>query len=154
MHIIDTNILAKANRTDFPMKDGMGFWDWLVTLGGAKLIGIPESVFEELNAGSDELPDWLKRNKHSFFLPTQTALSSLPTVLLQYGNPVPENLLEQIGADPFVIAHAHAFCGVVVSDELPKAATSPYKKKIPTICAGIDVECWSFPRFLWEFRGR
>lgn len=132
----------------------MDFWDWLVALGDSKLIAIPESVFEELNAGSDELPDWLKRNKQSLFLPTLSALPSLQTVLLQYGDPVPENLLEQIGADPFVIAHALTCGGIVVSDELPKAATSPYKKKIPTICAGINIECWSFPRFLWEFRGK
>lgn len=151
-HIIDTNVLAKANRLDFPFHRGLRFWDWLVDLGNQGFIVIPEKVYEEIGKGTDELPSWLHDNRKSFFCSTQAALFSLQPVLMQYGNPVPENLLEQIGADPYVIAHAHACGGIVISDEVPKAATSPVKKKIPTVCAGLGVECWSFPRFLWELR--
>lgn len=155
-YVLDSNILVTANRLDFPMAASMEFWNWLVQLGKIGKIIIPEAVYEEIGKGHDELPTWLDTHKFFFRKPIQDAAPFLPTVLHTYsspsGAPMTEIQLERLGADPYVIAHAMAVKGVVVSEEAPKRATAPHNKKIPDICSALKVPCVRFPRFIWEMK--
>lgn len=153
MYVLDTDILATANRRDFPLTPKHEFWEWLVALGSKGELVVPEAVYNEIGRGDDELPSWLNENKKIFFRPTEEAIKNLPIVVATYGNPMPENTLELLGADPYVIAHAYAIGATVLSNESPRpGAVAPKNKKIPSICKILNIPCQSLSRFIWEMK--
>jgi hypothetical protein len=148
-YYFDTNILVTAARYDFPIEPNQAFWGWLVELGKAGIIRIPEMVYGEIGQGKDSLAVWAKEHRGTFLAPTEETLYSLTAVLNAYENPIRETTLERIKADPYVVAHAHAQSATVVSYETPSNATVAHNKKIPTICESLGVPCIRFPQFLW-----
>ena len=68
-----------------------------------------------------------------------------------YGT-IDEVILETLKADPWVIAHALTLGGTVVTSEKSGKQTVPRKKKIPSICAVLDVPCCTITSFLWQMR--
>ncbi len=150
----DTNILITTRNLDFPLASNHAFWNWLVELGTAGVVGIPETVFEEIGNGNDDLARWLQDNKKVFWVPTLESLGSLQTVLDTYEKPIAETTLERLKADPFIITHAFA-CGAsatVVTYEQPRGFVTPHRKKIPNVCAELGVRCIRLPEFLWDMR--
>lgn len=162
MYIIDTNILAESNRFHFPHSKTPDFWDWLVFLGQKDIICIPETVYGEIGKGTDELPSWLECNKEVFFRPSIDAWPAMPDVLSSYvnifgrGKTIPESLLETLQADPYVIAHAIAYRGTVVSNEIARnGKPNNYKEiRIPHVCRSLNTPCISLSQFLWQMRDR
>lgn len=160
MYIIDTSILVNANRIQFPMAKNNTFWDWLVDLGKKKIIQIPQSVFEEIGEGNDDLPNWLEKNKNHFLLLKHQAYAYLDQVMDAYAKVYakddlpPEGLLESLKADPYIIAHAKNTSASVVTCELAKKGDfSNYKEvRIPHVCQKMGIPCLTFTQFIWELR--
>ena len=158
MFIIDSNILIEAKRVHFPLAPKHPFWDWLVELGERGEIKIPEAVYKELEVGKDELSEWLENHKSLFFIPERDAYSELPPVLESYialyDSEIDETELEVLKADPWVIAHAKALGGRVLSNERPKgkALKSIKEVKIPSVCKNFDIECVSLTQFFLEMK--
>ncbi|MBI2934010.1 MAG: DUF4411 family protein [Chloroflexi bacterium] len=153
MYLFDADSLILANRHDFPLdKDPGTFWQFLERMGQQGEAGVPEAVLDEITRGVDSLSTWLKARKNLFFIPTGGALPRIREVLAAYG-PVTDVDLEQLHADPYLIAHALALAATVVTNEASQPAiTDPFRRKIPDICARLGVRCLRYPRFLWEVR--
>jgi hypothetical protein len=96
--------------------------------------------------------EWLMAHKKVFFCRTQECAASLSRVGEGYGMPFAEEELETLKADPFLIAHAIAARGTVVTNERPNNATILRNKQIPTVCEALGVPCLTLPAFMWEMR--
>jgi hypothetical protein len=154
--VIDTDSLIHAYRYDFPPKGNhSGFWEWLDQLAQSYDIVIPESVFNEIKEGNDDLYELLKTLHHLKTQATKDSLIHLPDVMKAYGA-ITEVDLEIIGkkADPYVIAHAILLQATVVTNEISEPGkTAPRNKKIPDICSALHVLSVRYPHFIWEMRG-
>lgn len=155
MYLFDADSLILANRHDFPInKDPGTFWQFIEEMGNAGKIRIPEAVFDEITRKDDNLSSWLSARKPSLFLPTHQALPHLSQVLGAYGS-LTDIQLEALNgkADPFLIAHALAIGATVITNEISRPnVTNPLNKKIPDICACLEVSCLRYPRFLCEMK--
>lgn len=158
IYIIDTNILSHASRDHFPIPKNSNFWDWLKVRGEDGEIRIPEWVGEEVGIGTDGVPAWLAKNKEVLLLKTSDVYAVIPQVVQAYEdlseNGIDEESVEQLKADPYVVAHALILGATVVTDEHGKAGRlTNYKEvKVPHVCAKLGVPCIKFPRFLWDLR--
>lgn len=161
MYFLDANILISANRTHFPLTSNrQQFWMWMLKMGEERKICIPESVYEELAVGHDDLIKWLMTNKKSFFISKQAAFGVMPEVMSAYvhifGHDMafPEGVLETLKADPYIVAHAKTSSGVVVTDEIAnnKLMLNYKSVKIPAVCKFMGIHCITFVQFMWELR--
>jgi len=153
IYFLDTCILVHAKNLHFPLSEKSGFWGWLLKLGMDGTVRIPEYVFKEVNRGKDDLVDWMNIHKDIFLCKTVECIHFMPQTLVAYGNPtLNEAELEILEADPYLIAHALAVGGTVVSDEIPNRATAPKNKKVPVVCKALSVPCLTLPAFMWELR--
>jgi len=152
IYFLDSNFLIDAKNWHFPLDKRLDFWKWLLSLGQKDILKIPESVYEEINRGNDELVNWINENKNTFLCKKVECIQSLSSALAGYGE-VTEIDLEQLKADPYVIAHALAVNGSVVTEERPKETLVIKNKKIPTVCDGLHIPCLTLPTFMWELRG-
>ncbi len=156
VYVLDSSILISSKRNDFRPEEKTGFWQWLVELGKEGMIIIPERVYEELGAGTDELPGWLDKHKSLFWKPSSICRNEQAMVIHAYESiwetPPPKHILSRLGADPYVIAHALAAQGTVVANE--GRTGSKVDVKIPVVCDRLSLPCISLARFLWNLRNR
>ncbi len=98
---------------------------------------------DELQAGDDELADWVAARDDGFFLtPDNRVLSVLHTVG-DWANghgyqPVAVATVLQV-ADYWLVAHALAHGCIIVTHEVPADTAS--KIKIPNACIGLGLRC-------------
>lgn len=155
MYVFDTSALINAYKNDFPPAATDDFWKWLDDVGKTDGIIIPETVFEELNKKTDGLAKFLTTYPNLKKEPTTSCLPSLKQVLDAYGSLSDVDLeMLQHKADPYVIAHAIAMGGTVVSSEVSQPLRVGINKKIPDICDSLVVQFCSYPRFIWLARGK
>ncbi|WP_165175271.1 DUF4411 family protein [Desulfovibrio sp. ZJ369] len=151
IYILDSSFFIDASRLHLPLDKNPAFWSWLITLAGAATVSIPEMVHKELITGNDNLAAWIKANQK--VLVNQTAaFTQISRVMAKGYGAIDEILLEGLKADPWVIAHALAVGGTVVTSERPGNQTAPRKKKIPSVCAELHVPCCTITAFLWQMR--
>lgn len=151
IYTLDANFLIDAARIHFHIEENTDFWDWMLHLGEKKTVGVSTEVYEEIKKGKDSLANWLDIHKKSLVHNTTTYLSHLAVVMKTYGS-LDETVLEKLGADPYVIAHAIENQGIVVTREIPNNATAPHNKKVSSICIELNIPYYTFSRFMWEVR--
>ena len=149
MYILDTSFFLEASKLHMPLESQPAFWDWLVTLAQAGVVSIPESVYEEIIAGNDSVADWIKAHKQEF-VDQQAAFTQIRRVMTDGYGFIDEITLDELWADPWVIAHASAVGGTVVTSEKPGNQTSPRKKKIPSVCKTLKIPCCTITAFVWQ----
>lgn len=153
IYFLDTCILVHAKNLHFPLDGNLGFWAWLLKLGQEGTVKIPEYVSKEVNRGNDDLVDWMNTHKDIFLSKTVECIYVMPQTLAAYGEPpLNEAELEILEADPYLIAHALAAGGTVVTDEIPNRAIAPKNKRVPVVCKTLGVPCLTLPAFMWELR--
>lgn len=160
MYIIDTNILVEANRVHFPLNTAPDFWNWLVMLGQQGKICFPELVYKEIGRGNDDLIDWLEIHKKIFFRESVEAYVAMPHVMQAYidifgkTSAIPETLLDTLGADPYIVAHAIVHSGIAVSNERQNyKMLKNYKEiKISHVCRILNIPCLTLVQFIWKLR--
>ena len=96
---------------------------------------------DEINAGADELTEWMRNNGNGLFLKTDTATAAQfgkvsVWAMSQNYEPAAINTFLQV-ADFYLIAHALASGHVVVTHEVP--ANSTKRIKIPNACIGLGL---------------
>ena len=150
---LDTSILIDMEQLHFPIDKGSEFWDWLLKIGQDGLVKIPESVYDETDRQYDRISKWLNANRSVFLCKTIDCIPFIGNVLTAYGyGTLNEGEIENLVADPYVIAHALAVGGTVVTSEKPNKAIAPRAKKIPGVCEALDVPCLTLPGFMWKVR--
>ena len=149
MYVLDSTFFIDIKNYDMPLETDPAFWDWLLMLAEAKTVAIPEQVYEELTAGNDKLAAWMRAHKNAF-VDQYAALAQIRRVMDEGYGLLDEVTIETLWADPWVIAHALAVGGTVVTSEKPGNQTAPRKKKIPSVCAALGVPCCTITAFLWR----
>lgn len=151
LYLLDANILINAHRLYYPVDAVPEFWEWLAHHSRAGVIKMPIETFEEVKDGSDDeerdlLFGWLQvpENKRGIVLPDSVDGELVRRVTVQgYAVDLRDDELEQIGRDPFLIAHAlaspHDRC--VVSNEASKPNKIRQNRRIPDVCASLGVQC-------------
>ncbi len=142
-YLLDSNVFIQAKRLHYGMDFCPAFWDWLIARNPANDVFSIEKVGDELQAGADELADWVDDRGPDFFLkPVPTLLTTLRTVSAwaagQSYEPAAVNTFLLV-ADYYLVAHALAHGHTVVTHEI--ASTSTKKIKIPDACIGLGIKC-------------
>jgi hypothetical protein len=142
---LDTDSFVTPYRTAYRFNTVPKFWEFLERQSKKQVIVSSELVLQELTSGDpDELGIWAKQQQGTLFLmPTadvQKAYSQIAQNVKsnkQYKDYHVHKFLDN--ADPWVIAHAKALGGTVVTFE--KSEPSSTKPKIPDVAAAFGVKC-------------
>jgi len=152
-YIFDANVLIRSSRIDFEKdKDELNdFLNWIFSLIKSGVIMIPERVYDEILDGDDLLAEWCKKDVKKYKTDDSVAAPCLPKVLEAY-EAEDAKTIEKIQNDAFIIAHALACGGTVVTYEKESKATSAINKKIPNICEKLGIPCITLPTFIWRLK--
>jgi hypothetical protein len=110
----------------------------------AKLWEGIETLFER---GNDELKNWAKAHKNSFYSSDESIQNIVRDILQKFGVLVTK-AKKPNGADPFVIALAKQKGCIVVTEE--KRNGTDLNPKIPNICDYYNIQCIDLIDFLRE----
>ena len=146
---VDTDSLVTPSRGPYRFATLPKFWEFLERKAAEGVIASSEFVLNELLGNGDELEQWARRQRGTLFLPPDQAVQE---VLRQIAESVTHDkryadhhvayFLK--GADPWIIAHAAALGGRVVTFERSEPAST--KPKIPDVAGQFNVKCIS----LWD----
>ena len=145
---LDTNVFITPKNSYYSFDIAPGFWEFIEQQAGSRKIAAPVQVYDELVGKSDdELAVWARdrRTGPLFVQPSSSVQSALTRVADYVTSRYEPNQAADFlgGADPWVIAHAIAEGGSVVTLEEAVSATSK-KAKIPNVCEHFHVDCASF----------
>ena len=142
-YLLDANIFIQAKNLHYGFDFCPAFWDWLAAQNAGGLVGSIEKVSDELVGAGDDLADWAQARGRDFFLaPDDTVVPALSEVSTwatgqNYEASAIATFLQV--ADYWLVAHAKAHRGIVVTHEVP--SESVRKIKIPNACIGLGIGC-------------
>lgn len=67
MRLLDSNTLITAKNLHYTFDVFPAFWDWLDDRAAAGVMASTDMVYDELRAQDDELSEWVRDRKESFF---------------------------------------------------------------------------------------
>lgn len=141
---IDTNVLVQAKNGPFRFSIIPGFWSFIDEQVQVGRIRSPKMVYQQIlkyENADDELTKWVKnRKKSGLFVEegpeVQAAMTEVSNhVNNKYDPPHVWDFLS--GADPWLIAHAKASKGIVVTFETKQPNAK--KVKIPNVCSELGI---------------
>ena len=139
---LDANILIKPWNDYYPYDLCPSYWNILSELGRSGIVFITEQVKSEIDNKDDNLKRWLNDNRH-LILPIDDSVQ-LHLNKIYAADETHKNLLQNDGnhsvADPWVIAHAWALNGTVVSNETYSVSPHKRKIKIPDVCKNLNIK--------------
>jgi hypothetical protein len=142
-YLIDTDIFIAAKNLHYGMDFCPAFWDWLIEANRTgKLLSIG-AVYDDLDAGADDLASWAKARDPSFFIaPVETDLPALGQVtqwINDHQTYTPAAKQTFLGcSDYFVVSQARAGGHTVITHEKPE--NSVHRIKIPSVCVALNVK--------------
>lgn len=148
LYLLDANVMICAKNLYYEFGRVDQYWDWLISCADQNKVKIPAEIMAELDKGTDALAAWVKRHRSILELKEAVDVDLLQEVVNTYAPDLNENELENVGADPFLIAYALANRDsrvVVTMEGLGKHIR--HNKKIPSVCDELGVEWCS----QWEF---
>lgn len=151
---IDTNVLIEARNGPYGFDIAPGFWTALDELSSRGQVRMSSLVYDELVASvQDDLALWIsERRRSELIVEPNAAVQAALREIADYvnGNYAVSRAAPFLrGADPWVIAHALATGGTVVTQEARVPANST-KVKIPNVCAVFRVGSINTYRMLRE----
>lgn len=146
VYLLDANVLIIANRQYYPIDRVPAFWDWLLGQGTTGKVKIVEEVFDEFVGGNDALAEWAKQQavRDALLFPESVDVSLLRRVMNDgYAHDLTDDEVEQLGRDPFLIAHAlrNPRDRVVVTLEVSKPSRKRANRHVPDVCRVVGVQC-------------
>lgn len=140
---IDSGVLIQAKNGHYAMELVPKFWIFIETELKAGTIRMPKMCFDEVTDGNDDLAKWCKhrRNIGHFRCTANKEVQERFATVSQYvyDNFKPHAAADFLkGADAWVIAHALATGGFVVTEELRNRYKS--KIKIPVIARAVRAQ--------------
>ena len=144
LYLLDANTLIRADADYYPLDRIPQFWDWLLSEGRAGRVKVPIEIYEEVSRGRGDLPEWLADSsvQDALVLDEEVEAAYLQAVIEQgYAADLNDAELEQIGADPFLVAYAIPGDGqrVVVTREVSKPKARRQNRKVPDVCTQFGV---------------
>lgn len=141
-YLLDANVFIQAKNLHYGLDFCPAFWDWLVEQNAAGKVFSIEKVEDEINAGDDELSEWVGNRDVGFFLRPDAAVAAQfgPVSTWASGQGYEPGAVSgflQV-ADYYLIAHALAHGQAVVTHEVP--SNSLKRIKIPNACIGLGIK--------------
>lgn len=149
MYLLDANVLIAAHRKYYGIDQVPEYWEWLCHHATAGTIKLPAEVHAEIKYDKEN-PDLLAEWAHSeevkphLVLPEEVPVAIVQTVLANgYAPDLDDIEIEEIGADPFLIAAALMDAGnrTVVTVEVSKSSKKRAERRIPDVCSDLGVKC-------------
>lgn len=140
---IDAVVLIQASNKYYRLDRVPKFWVFLGRELQTGRIKSPKIVFQEITDGHDILADWVRQRREKGLCITasrevqQCYAQISEHVCNKYKTHQAAEFLK--GGDGWVIAHAMATGGTVVTEETAKSKKA--KVKIPTVCRALNVRC-------------
>lgn len=139
---IDANCLIQPAKEAYGFTLVPQFWDFLEQQATSGILGSPEMVLKELE-GPEELEQWAKPLDGVIFLPadhdTQAAYADVANWVQNNDRFAQHHIAPFLQkADGWLIAHAKACGGQIVTFEVPAPAS--IRPKIPDVAENFDVE--------------
>ena len=155
-YLLDANVFIQAKNLHYGFDFCPAFWDWLVQNNKNGLVFSIDKVAVEIEAGNDELSDWVRQNGRGLFLPTDASVVSSLGRVSEWANsqryePAAIYTFFQ-SADYYLIAHALAKHSSVVTHEI--FADSTKRIKIPNVCMGLNIKFYTPYEMLRRERAR
>lgn len=146
VYLLDANVLIIANRQYYPIDRVPAFWDWLLRQGIAGNVKIVEEVFDEFAGGDDALAKWAKLQtvEDALLFAESVDVALVRRVIHDgYAPDLTDDELEQLGRDPFLIAHAlrNPRDRIVVTLEASKPSRQRANRHVPDVCRTVGVQC-------------
>ena len=140
---IDTSVFIQAKNGPYAFDIAPGFWALLDRMNDEGRVASSTLVRDELLVGMDELAEWAReRGETAMFVePDPDTQVAFQEVAQHVSDRYAPNQARQFlaVADPWLIAHAVADGGKVVTMEARVPANSQ-KVKIPNVCDAFGVE--------------
>ena len=147
LYLLDASVLITANAQYYSVDRVPEFWEWLQYMANKGHVKMPIEIFEEVKNGPKEkdlLFDWLQEdaNKKAILFADEADPSLVQSVITTgYANDLNDEEIEQLGRDPFLIAHAMADIDrCVVTVEVSQPRKQRQNKKIPDVCKAMSVQ--------------
>lgn len=141
MHLLDANVLIRADADFYPLDRIPQFWEWLIQKGEDGDVKIPAEIHDEIAAGTDALADWVAAAdvKAALLLDEAPDPVLVRQVLNDGYQAQDENFndgeLLKIGRDAFLVAYGLAYGDrVIVTREVTKRTKRLGATKLPDAC--------------------
>jgi hypothetical protein len=151
LYLLDANVLITAHSLYYPVERVPEFWEWLTHQGTLGFVKMPIETFEEVKDGSnDEERDllfaWIQEagNKTAILFEEAVDPRLVNRVIREgYADGLTDDELEQLGRDPFLVAHALASPAdrCVVTTEVSRPRLQRQNRKVPDVCRTLGVAC-------------
>ena len=151
MFSLDTNVLIEAWNTRYPIDLMPDFWVALDEMARTGQISASDEVLRELEKIDDELYKWARGHLHLFTAPSADVQQHLRRIMKDHPRLV-DTKKGRSQADPFVIAHAAALQGAVVTEEISTVGSK--SPKIPDVCRAYGIECIRLVEFMRQVKLR
>ena len=155
---LDSDVFIQAKNFWYGFDFAPEFWVFIDQKAAEGQIRSSTLVYGELTEDSeDELADWARDRRDSgLFVPPDEEVQTMASIIINWVQEKFEparsaKFLD--GADPWLIAHAGADEGIVVSHETLAGANTK-KPKIPNIAQEFGLEVWDTVRMLRELGAR
>jgi predicted nucleic acid-binding protein len=142
---LDADSFIEPKKGPYGFDIAPGFWKFLEQKASEGIIASSSLVYEELHDEvEDELSEWAEAQKDSgrLFIDPDPEVQATFKEIADYVNAryrYHQASAFLKGADPWIIAHAKAHGGEVVTFE--KSAPNSSKPKIPDVANQFEVEC-------------
>ena len=142
-HWLDSNVFIEGKKGPYGFDIAPRFWTLLDELTENGRIACPMRVCDELLDGQDDLAGWAQARRRSdlFGEPDVPVQEAFREVIAYVTQDYPDNQAKRRfldRADPWVIAHAIAHGGTVVSLE-GRDPDASQQVKIPNVCEHFNV---------------
>ncbi|MCZ7384409.1 MAG: DUF4411 family protein [Candidatus Methanoperedens sp.] len=145
IYCIDTSSLLTGWIEHYPPEVFPGLWKHFEELIKIGTVIAPEEVYFELEKQDDSIKIWVDYNK-KMFQPLDDELQNIAKGILAKYPTLIDLDRPTYQADPFVIALAIKRNATVVTQET--WTNSPYRTKIPNVCASYNIECINLLKML------
>jgi hypothetical protein len=150
LYLLDANVLITAQNQYYAIDMVPQFWDWLVHMGRKGDLKLPIETLDEVKEGAkkrkDDLSVWICQESidDALLLNEDVDINNVQVVIATaYAPDLNDAEVEQIGQDPFLIAHAYLDprnrC--VVSNESIAPTRTRANRRVPNACADVGVNC-------------
>jgi hypothetical protein len=150
LYLLDASVLITAHHNYYPVDRVPEFWGWLKHMGTMGNVKMPLEIYEEIkdgtkDSGKDLLFAWIQddETRSALLLDEEVDITLVQKVVNDgYANDLTDVDVEQIGRDPFLIAHAMNGNGrCVVTTEASKPSKKRQNRHIPDVCNSMNVPC-------------
>lgn len=150
---IDTSALLDGWRRWYSPESFPNVWKRIDELILSSDLKATEEVFHELEKKEDELLEWARQRRTSFFISHDENIQEKVKELLKTYEYLVDPRRSKHQADPFVIVVAQINDAIVITGEYPRNNIN--KPSIPDVCEKIGINWINLPGLIkregWKF---